>query len=110
MSVCGSISTLSNMNFSETSWLIKIKFYYEHYWGCIRFCVRSDQNSGFNGNRLGKGKYFNLPEQGNEPGHEEHSGSVLECLTGDQEVASSSLTGDTLLCLSKTIYPLLSTD
>ena len=30
-SVCA--STLSNMNISKTSWLIKIKFHLEHYWG-----------------------------------------------------------------------------
>ena len=26
-------STLSNMNISETSWLIEIKFHLEHHWG-----------------------------------------------------------------------------
>ena len=28
----------------------------------------------------------------------EHSGSVVECLTGDREAAGSSLTGVTALC------------
>ena len=52
---CAHASTLSNMNISETSWPIIIKFYQEHIWAggidCIRFWVRSDQNSGFHGNR-----------------------------------------------------------
>ena len=30
---CVRPSTLSNINISETSWLIVIKFHLEHYWG-----------------------------------------------------------------------------
>ena len=30
---CVCPSTLSNMNISETSWLIVIKFHLEHHWG-----------------------------------------------------------------------------
>ena len=35
LSVCVSVCafTLSNMNISETSWPIVIKFYLEHHWG-----------------------------------------------------------------------------
>ena len=43
-------SALSNVNTSETSWLIIIKFHQGHHY-CIRFWARSDQNSGFHGNR-----------------------------------------------------------
>ena len=51
---CARPSTLSDMNISETSWPIIIKFHLKHNWGwigCIRFWARSDQNSGFHGNR-----------------------------------------------------------
>ena len=50
-------ATLSNMNISEASWPILIKFYIYNIaslgWGkgCIRFMHRLDQNSGFHGNR-----------------------------------------------------------
>ena len=48
------VFTLSNMNISETSCPIKIKFSSEASlgWGidCIRFWARLDQNSGFHGN------------------------------------------------------------
>ena len=48
-------STLSNLNISATTRLIAIKFYLKHHWGggkgSIRFWARSDQNSGFHGNR-----------------------------------------------------------
>ena len=47
--------TLSKMNISETSGPIAFKFYLKHHWGwgkgCMRFLVKSDQNSGFHGNR-----------------------------------------------------------
>ena len=40
--------------------------------------------------------------------HEEHSGSVVGCLTRDREAAGSSLTGLTVLCPSaRHIYPCL---
>ena len=39
----------------------------------------------------------------------ERSGSVVECLNRDRRAASSSLTGVTALCLSKTHLSLLST-
>ena len=49
------LSTVSNMNISEISWLIVIKFHQKHHWGwgidSIRFQARSDQDSGFHGNR-----------------------------------------------------------
>ena len=50
-------ATLSNMNISEASWPIFIKFYIYNVaslgWeiGCIRFLHRLDQNSSFHGNR-----------------------------------------------------------
>ena len=48
-------STLSNMNISETSWSINIKFHLEHQGvggiGCIRFWAGSNQNYDFHGNR-----------------------------------------------------------
>ena len=48
-------STLLNMNISEARWPILIKFFCESSlgWGkgCVRFGGRSDENSGFHGNR-----------------------------------------------------------
>ena len=52
--VCVRASTLSNINISETSWPIIIKFHQEHHWGgglTVFDLARSDQNSGFHGNR-----------------------------------------------------------
>ena len=47
--------TLSDKNISVTSWLIVIKLHLNHHFGwgfgSIRFWARSDQNSGFHGNR-----------------------------------------------------------
>ena len=47
--------TVSNMNISKTRQPIAIKFNLKHHWGmgkaCIRVWARSDQNSGFHGNR-----------------------------------------------------------
>ena len=40
---------------------------------------------------------------------EESGGSVVECLTRDLGVASSSLTGGSVMSLCKTLYHLLST-
>ena len=52
-SVC--VSTISSINMSKTSGRITIEFYLKHHLcggkGCIRFSARSDQNSGFHGNR-----------------------------------------------------------
>ena len=42
--------TFSNLNISKTTRPIAIKFY-GAWKGCTRFWARSDQNSGFHGNR-----------------------------------------------------------
>ena len=48
------VSTFSNVNISETSGQIAIKFYQKHHWGEGKdytvFWARSDQNTGFYGN------------------------------------------------------------
>ena len=47
--------TLSDMNISDTNWPIIIKFHLKHHLGgglaALGFWARSDQNSGFHGNR-----------------------------------------------------------
>ena len=48
-------STLSNMNMSETSWTIVIKFHLEHHWGgglaALGFGLDRIRTHGFHGNR-----------------------------------------------------------
>ena len=48
-------STLSNMNMSETSWTIVIKFHLEHHWGggltALGFELDRIRTHGFHGNR-----------------------------------------------------------
>ena len=50
------VSTLSNINISETRWPIKIKFHLENHWGggltVLGFWARSDRNSGFFGQQI----------------------------------------------------------
>ena len=52
MRACVRASTLSNMNISETSRPITIKFYLKHPWGGGK--AASDQNSGFHIVIMGK--------------------------------------------------------
>ena len=51
--LCFRWSTLSNMNMSETSWQIVIKFHLEHHWGreFAELAIGPDQKLGFHGNR-----------------------------------------------------------
>ena len=60
-SICASVrefvraSTLSNMNMSETSWTMVIKFHLEHHWGggltALGFGLDRIRTHGFHGNR-----------------------------------------------------------
>ena len=51
VSVC--VSTLSNMNISETSWPIATKFYLKHHWGGGKAAL------GFGPDRIGTGFHGN---------------------------------------------------
>ena len=103
MSVCGSIPTLSNMNKSETSWLIifVILSIIGVALGFVQILVSMATDSS---HRVSENiSTCQRGGGGMNPGHEECSGSVIECLTGNQEVADSSRTRDSVLYLSKTL-------
>ena len=101
MSVCGSIPTLSNMSKSETSWLI-IFFILSIIGVALGFVQILVSMATDSSHRVSENISTCRRGGGLNPGHE-CSGSVIECLTGDQEVAGSSRTGDSVLCLSKTL-------